>query len=282
MIRRLAAAAALALLAAAAPLPLAARPAPAAHAGAHQRFILLEGGRNFRDVGGWRTAGGQTVRWGRLYRSGSLGRLTPVGEARLERLGITAIVDLRSSEERAGDTNTRLAAAGMGYWTRDYAFASSDVIGRLRDPANHSAAAVRTIMRDAYRAFPREQAPSYRELFARLAAGKGPVVVNCSAGKDRTGLATALVLTALGVPYSTVRHDFLLSNGAPGMASLGAAMNGLLPSAALPPLLGVEPAYLDAAFAQIRRDYGSVDAYLAGELGVDDHVRRQLRENLLR
>jgi protein-tyrosine phosphatase len=274
-------AAALALLAAAAPLPLAARPASAVHAAAHQRFILLEGGRNFRDIGGWRTASGQTVRWGRLYRSGSLGRLTPAGQSRLEGLRIAAIVDLRSSEERASDSNARLAAARMGYWTRDYAFGSSDVVSRLRNPANHSAGRVRAIMLDAYRAFPREQAPSYRELFARLAAGKGPVVVNCSAGKDRTGLAAALVLTAIGVPYGSVRRDFLLSNGAPGMDTLGAAMNGLLPAVAQGPLLGVEPAYLDAAFMQIRRDYGSVDTYLDRELGVNARVRQQLRVNLL-
>ena len=95
-------------------------------------------------------------------------------------------------------------------------------------------------------------------------------------------MAAALVLTVLGVPYSTVRRDFMLSNGAPGMASLGEAMKGLLPPEAMPPLLGVEPAYLDAAFAQIRHDYGSVDTYLVRELGVGPRERRQLRANLLR
>lgn len=260
----------------------ASRPAPATRP-EPGRFILLDGGRNFRDAGGYRTADGRTVRRGLFYRSGSLGRLTPAGEARLESLAIRAIVDLRSTEERASDTNARLASAGMGYWARDYAFSQGNVVALMRDPANHSPAAARAIMLDAYRNFPREQAPGYRELFARLAAGgKGAVVVNCSAGKDRSGLATALVLTALGVPYATVRRDFLLSNGAPGMASLAAAMAGVLPPGAVQPLLGVEPAYLDAAFAQIRHDHGSVNGYLRRELGVGPAQIRQLRARLLR
>lgn len=247
------------------------------------RFVLLDGGRNFRDVGGYRAADGRTVRRGLLYRSGSLGRLTPAGEARLESLGIGTIIDLRSSEERASDTNARLTRAGMGYWARDYGFSQGNIVALMRDPANHTPAAARAIMLQAYRDFPREQAPGYRELFARLAAGgRGAVVVNCSAGKDRTGLATALVLTALGVPYPVVRRDFMLSNGAPGMKSLAAAMTGVLPPGAVRPLLGVEPAYLDAAFAEIRRDYGSVDGYLRRELGVGPAEIRRLKARMLR
>ncbi len=257
------------------------RAAPAAHG----RFILLDGGRNFRDVGGYRTTDGRTVRWNRLYRSGSLGRLTPAGEARLEQLGIGAIIDLRSTEERASDTNARLTAAGLGYWARGYAFSHGNIVTLMRNPANHTPAAARRIMLDAYRNFPREHAPGYRQLFARLGAsagaGKGAVVVNCSAGKDRSGLAAALVLTALGVPYPTIRRDFMLSNGAPGMDSLAAAMAGMLPPAAVPPIMGVEPAYLDAAFAQIRRDYGSVNGYLNRELGVGPAEIRQLRARML-
>ena len=291
----LAPAIALALAAAPSPGGAAARPGPATPAVSVRpaaptptpdRFILLEGGRNFRDVGGYRTADGRTVRRGRFYRSGSLGRLTPAGEARLEQLGIGAIIDLRSTEERASDTNSRLTAAGMGYWARDYAFSQGNIVARMRNPANQSPTAARRIMLDAYRNFPREQAPGYRQLFARLASNSGAtaaaVVVNCSAGKDRSGLAAALVLTALGVPYSDVRRDFMLSNGAPGMNSLAQAMAGVLPPAAVRPLLGVEPAYLDAAFTQIRRDYGSVNGYLRRELGVGPNEIRQLRARLLR
>jgi protein-tyrosine phosphatase len=140
------------------------------------------------------------------------------------------------------------------------------------------------MMLNGYRLQPKEQAGSYRELFSRLLSNKGPLIVNCTAGKDRTGVASALVLTALGVPYETVREDYLLSNGAPGMAMLASSLPG--PFASLPPetmrlLAGVDASYLDAAFDQIRKDYGSVDGYLKNELGMGPKQIKLLRGIML-
>lgn len=263
------------------PLAVTAKAPPAASA-SHERFVPVEGGRNFRDVGGYRTADGRTVRWGVLYRSGSMGNLTPAGKQTIAALHPTSIIDLRSSTERASDDGW--IAAMPGYWTRPYEMSLGDLGRTIGSPGGREPAAIKSMMTFTYRNLPKEQAASYRELFVRLVAGKGAVIVNCSAGKDRTGIASALVLTALGVPYAAVRKDYLLSNGAPGMVTLSAALPG--PLASLPPesaklLLGVDGSYLDATFAGIRQNYGSVEAYLSRELGVGPKELAALRRNML-
>lgn len=262
-----------------------AAPAPlqAASQTAESPFVLMEGGRNFRDVGGYRTADGHTVKSGVLYRSGSLGSLMPKGQETLSALSVASIIDLRSNEERGQDANDFLESV-QGYWARDYSMSHGDMARIFQAGGTPTAASMKAMMAQAYRTLPKEQAPAYREMFARLAQGKEPLVVNCTAGKDRTGVAAALVLTALGVPYETVREDFLLSNNAPGMDSLKGAVAS--PLAALPPevtkpLIGVEPEYLDTAFAQMRQDYGSVESYLEKELGVGPREIAVLRNTML-
>lgn len=258
-------------------------PATATATSSHLRFFAIEGGRNFRDIGGYRTRDGRTVRWGVLYRSGSLGKLGAAGQASISALQPHAIIDLRTTSERASDDGW--AARMPGYWSRNYEMSFADIGHALFVPGGSEPTRVREMMQKGYRTLPEEQAASYRELFARLVEGKAPVIVNCTAGKDRTGVGTALVLTALGVPYATVRRDYLLSNGAPGMASLSAQLGG--PFTSLPPesarlLMGVDGTYLDAAFAQIRQDHGSVDAYLLRQLGVGAKEKAALRRHMLR
>jgi protein-tyrosine phosphatase len=263
-----------------------AREAPAAQqAQASDRFIVLEGGRNFRDVGGYRTADGRTVRWHELYRSGSLANLTPEAIARFNRLHVTSIIDLRSTDERGRDASHWQQQGHYGYWARDYSMGQVDMARFMADPANRTPDGIRAMMMQGYRTLPKELASSYRELFARLSSPhRGAVVVNCTAGKDRTGIGTALVLTALGVPYATVREDFLLSNGAPGMNSLQRDIS--TPAAALSPdlmkpLASVEGEYIDATFDTLKKDYGSVQGYLRTELGVGPRQIAALRRNLL-
>jgi protein-tyrosine phosphatase len=251
------------------------------------RMIEMDGGRNFRDVGGYRTTDGRRVRWATLYRSGSLGSLTPSGMAQLRHLNVRAIIDLRMTDERRRDPNNWLAIANPGYWTRDYRLGgdSASLAQVFKDPAKLTPDSVRAAMVHGYQTMPRELAPQYRELFARLLAPEdGAVVVNCTAGKDRTGIAAALVLTALGVPYKTVREDFLLSNTGLGMTSLAGSISpqiAALPPEIAKPLLGVEGPYLDAAFDQLRRDYGSVEGYLETELGIGPAQVAVLKRRML-
>jgi protein-tyrosine phosphatase len=275
------------VLALAFPCSLAAKEKDVTAAVAEIRMIPMEGSRNFRDVGGYRTADGRTVRWNTLYRSGSLGNLQKDGMARLRAMDIRAIIDLRMTAERARDQSNWLSIAGLGYWTRDYQLGGDEasLAQVFRDPSKLTADAVRAMMIQGYRTMPKELAPQYRALFARLIAPvKGAVVVNCTAGKDRTGIGTALVLTALGVPYETVREDYLLSNTGLNMDSVRGAISpqlASLPPEVIKPLVGVEGAYLDAAFAQLIAEYGSVAGYLFKELGVGPAQIAALKRRML-
>jgi len=250
------------------------------------REIALTGGDNFRDVGGYRTADGHAVAWGKLYRSASVGRYTAEDQALIRKLSVGSIIDLRSTRERQGDKAPWMQTAGVGYWTRDYDLSGGNLGALFAKGAQLDAAAMRGVMIQGYRGFPKEQAASYRMLFERLLTSDKAVIVNCTAGKDRTGLGVALVLSALGVPYETIMEDYLLSNtlldadALRADAGMNAAMSAL-PADVAKPLLGVERAYLDAAFEQINKDYGSVDAYLAQELGVDAAARKQLHKRML-
>jgi len=257
-------------------------PAPVTAA---DHVVKVDGARNFRDAGGYATADGHVVKRHSLYRSGSLGQISEEGRRELQALGIVGIVDLRTTQERARDGNDWLAHAGLGYWARDYGMSKGDMGAFFADPAHRTPEGVRAMMIGAYQRLPFEQAESYKVLFAKLAAPtEGAVVVNCTAGKDRTGIATALVLTALGVPYETVKRDFLLSNDTIDPRELQAHLSG--PIAALPPesaapLLRVEGDYLDAAFAAIRAKDGSVEGYLRAELGVGPAELAAIRKRLL-
>lgn len=269
------------------PCSLAAEQQEANSSTADTRMIPMEGSRNFRDVGGYLTADGRTVRWNALYRSGSLGNLQKAGMARLRNMDIRAIIDLLMTTERSRDQSNWLSIAGMGYWTRDYQLGDDEasLAQIFRDPSKLTADSMRAMMTQGYRTMPKELAPQYRELFARLIApSKGAVVLNCTAGKDRTGIGTALVLTALGVPYETVREDYLLSNTGLNMDSVQGAISpqlASLPPEVLQPLVGVEGEYLDAAFAQMKADYGSIEAYLEQELGVGPVEIETLKRRML-
>jgi protein-tyrosine phosphatase len=270
------------LLAFAAPATLASIAPVRAEAAA--RFVQLDGAQNFRDVGGYRTVNGETVKHGVLYRSGTLGGLSARGQAQLAGLRPVAIVDLRTTEERSHDRNGDWLVAQPGYWAKDGGMSLGDLRKLFGDPSKLTAEIMRESMTAAYRTMYKEQTPGYRVLFARLLDGEGPVVLNCTAGKDRTGIGAALVLTALGVPYATVREDFLLSNAGVDPAKLAGTTGSPLaafPPEVVAPLLGVEGPYLDAAFDQIRQDHGTVENFLARELGVGPDQITQLHRRML-
>ena len=154
-----------------------------------------------------------------------------------------------------------------------------------RDPA-----AARETMRRAYTTLPFRPAlvAAMTEYFSEVARLEGPSLVNCMAGKDRTGIAVALLQRALGVHADDVMADYLLTNTAGDSASRIASggmtirtITGELEPEALKVMMGVAPEYLDTAFATIREAHGSEAAYLAEVLGVDEAAREALRARLV-
>lgn len=248
-------------------------------------LLPLEGGFNLRDMGGYATMDGRTVKRGMLYRSGVMSLLTEADEAHLASLGIATVCDLRRPGERKRDPTRWCEPAGAFYWSRDYT-ESSGVLSELLHGPGTTASRVREMMLSLYPEILVDHASSYRFLFERLAGGHVPLLFNCSAGKDRTGIAALLILSVLGVPRETIIEDYLLTNRyadfdrllAAGRA--GADRFREIDPAVLEPLFAADADYLVTAFDSLDRDHGGVDAYLAA-IGVDDAARGRLHDLLL-
>jgi len=248
-----------------------------------ERLLPLAGGNNFRDLGGYATAEGKRVKWGSLYRSGSMVDLTDADYRYLNQLGIVMVCDLRSSEERSDEPTLWQAQAAPQRLERDYELEVGQLYAALLQPGI-STEEVKAVFADFYREVPEQFAAHYRDMFAALVAGKAPLAFNCSAGKDRTGVGAALLLTALGVDREVVMEDYLLSNKyyKPRAAQSGgddatSRMLAALPQELLAVLMGVDRMYLEATFEAIETRHGSVEAYLDEVLGVDAAALASLR-----
>lgn len=246
-----------------------------------ERLVPLEQGSNFRDIGGYPGFGGKHVRWGMIYRSGGTPMLTDADVQRVRSL-VGEMVDLRSSEERSL-APTRVE--GVNYSAVGYSMSRISSLS----PTTPST------MGSSYRNFPAMLAPHMKIVFAKLLANQGAVVYNCSAGQDRTGFATAMVLSALGVPRDVILSDYHLSttyrrpeNEMPRFDAAAQAANPVAaffasyqkdPSAAVPrPLYDANHrAFLEVALDEVETTWGSVDKYLAKEAGVGPAELARLR-----
>jgi protein-tyrosine phosphatase len=250
-----------------------------------RRVISLEGGRNFRDLGGYLTLDGRRVKWGRLYRSGSMAWLTAADYERLSKLAIKTICDLRTVQERTAEPNKWCEVANIGYWAREH----SDSFGELRKvmvSGVSTAEMARAAMIDGYRQLPFEQAPAHQALFSRLAAGEVPLVFNCAAGKDRAGTAAAVILSALGVPRETVVEDYVLTDRVVDLEAIFMdrkrknELTGQTRGVATA-ILKADASYLHAALDAVEEKHGTVTAYLRDALGITEDTLFTIRQSLL-
>ncbi|WP_340316284.1 tyrosine-protein phosphatase [Rhizorhabdus argentea] len=248
-------------------------------------LLPLEGGFNLRDMGGYAAADGRTVKRGMLFRSGVMSLLTEADERHLGSLGIATVCDLRRGGERRRDPTRWCEPAGAFYWSRDYAEASGVFTEMLRSSAA-TAEAVRQTMLGLYRDILVDHAPSYRFLFERLIAGHVPLLFNCTAGKDRTGVAAALILSVLGVDRDMIVEDYLLTNRYADFSRLMSRKDGeisryrTVAREVLAPVFTADADYLAMMFDSLERDHGGIDAYLQA-IGVDEGAKARLRELLL-
>lgn len=257
-----------------------------------QRMVALQGGRNFRDLGGYSAADGRRVKWQQIYRSGTLTYLTDADHLELGPRSIRTICDLRSNSERIAEP-AGWRAKDIVSLTWDYETSLLHIPG-MKHPPSFTAERARAGMIDLYTRLPDAMSELYARLFAALADGRTPLLVNCAAGKDRTGVAVALVLTALGVPRETVLEDYILTNRVahlhqeiqrrPGTGvGLGDGVSLLrdISSEARLSLLDASPQYLNATFDSIDRRYGSISHYLQLRLGMTPDRLQALRMHLL-
>ncbi|MGW6870220.1 tyrosine-protein phosphatase [Streptomyces sp. NPDC054901] len=242
------------------------------------RLIALEGTANFRDAGGYRTTNGQWVRMGEIYRSDALNKLTANDLAKLQRLRVKTIFDLRMEDERTKDADK--VPAGAKYVVADV-FAGSGSFQSLPKTPDEAVKAMIDAEKNMVSGEGGKKA--YTQVFQGIQNDRGrSVLFHCTAGKDRTGWANAALLTALGVPRATVEADYLASNDYRKAAN-DAILSHLPPqqAAVYKPLLDVRPEYLNAGYDEVKAEYGTFDRYLKDGLGVDSRELRELREDLL-
>ena len=261
------------------------------------RHIDLEGQPNFRDLGGYETVDGRTVKWGQVYRSGELPRLTDADVARLEKLGIRTVVNFLTEEEievrgpdrlPAGVTEIGLPmeSGNMGDLT--------NVVLEARTTGDFSKVPP-DLNPDLHRRLTVEAREYYASLLREIAdPANRPLVFHCSHGVHRTGTATAILLSALGVPWETVREDYLLSNTyrhqeiehrLTQLRDLFAEANGIpleeVDTTNMNAFYILQDAYIDAALEQAIEDLGSMESYIRDGLGLSDEDVAALKNQLL-
>jgi len=255
---------------------------------AEARRLPVEGARNLRDIGGYRTVDGRTVRRGLVLRGGHPGDLTEAGRAGFAALGLRAIVDLRSNGERASHPFPEEIRPGAHYWSRDYEISGGDLVALLRDTAA-AAEQMRQRMIQTYTRLPYEQAPGIAAALRLAADGGGPMLVNCTAGKDRTGVTCAVLLAALGVPQEHVIEDYALTEW---LEDPDAGLFWVDPEGPHAYLLSVDPAvwrmlnrsdpdYIRTTYATLESAHGSIEGFISGELGISPDELERLREVML-
>ena len=241
------------------------------------RALPLVGASNFRDLGGYVGAGGRTVKWRQLFRSDHLAALTAHDQQVLTALGLARSIDFRGQIESAAHT---YRLPGVAYHHLDIELtliqqALAQPLTRQQLTAHDAL----ELMHATYQGFVYEAAPRFAELFRLLLDGQpAPLVFHCTAGKDRTGFAAALILHALGVPRAVVMHDYLLTNT---LYRRPVGLGGHAPDEVLAVLWRVQEDFLEAALHLVDGEYGGMDTYLADVLGVDAAAQRELAARYL-
>ena len=257
--------------------------------GGNERVLPFAGIHNFRDYGDYPAAGGR-VAAGRLYRSAQHQGASPEDLLKVGALGLSTVVDLRGARERDAAPCPRPEGfAARVIFTDEETAGLAPHLQAAREA--DGAGGIRAAMCRGYAAMPFRPflVQVMRAYFAMLASDDGPTLVHCAAGKDRTGLAVALLHFLLGVHRDDMMADYLLTNVAghvearieAGASVIRSQYGTTLSDDAIRALMMVESDYLDAAFAGIVERHGSLDAYLHDELAVDTERRDAIKARLL-
>jgi len=249
------------------------------------RSLHIPSATNFRDSGGYRTQDGHWVRMGLVYRSNGLDALSAADHNQLQNLQLHLVCDLRLDEERQRSPDPAFANA-RGISANVSAGSAHRAEGLRVAMGSANPSALKNFMKGAYRDFvdlPSAQA-AYHELFERLADPSNlPTVFHCTAGKDRTGWAQAILLSILHVPRKTILQDYVLTDRFMSAATF-LQIHKLLPEAteqASNAIVRADPAYLETAFKEVDERYGSFDNYLHKGLHLEPATLAAIRANFL-
>ncbi|MGK0374352.1 MAG: protein-tyrosine phosphatase [Arenicella sp.] len=268
-----------------------------------QRILKIEGVINFRDLGGYQTNDGFTVSWGKIYRSAQLDRMTDQGAKDMASLGIKTVIDLRFSDETKRYPTMRHAVpdAEILSWHEEFqdnGADKGDAIKRLWQQSleSNDPAQVREAMRLNYPKKLYSHQAIYKKMLMRLVEQQTPLVFHCAAGKDRTGVAAALILSLLGVSDELIIEDYLLTQaetenllssfhagGASGPQANSDFQQKLAsyPRALVQPVFDADLSYITTLMDYVSEQYGSFNQYASRVLSFDADDVARLRQRLL-
>lgn len=236
---------------------------------------------NFRDLGGITLSNGRVLRDHMIFRSGELYGLGEQGKVELDKLGIDCIFDLRSYGE--AENKPDYVPQGAAYYNLPAARTKRRMVVNPDDvvkmipvwlPSKVTRGAYRVLLKKWYRKFPFDN-PAYRKIFEAMDEGK-KILFHCTAGKDRTGIASMLVLLALGADLDTVKQDYMLSNlyrqetGKQYVEQFAGYKHYGKYRKILPMTCKVEMRFFNSAYNRIIRKYGDVKTFLLKEYDIDD------------
>ncbi|GGF37457.1 tyrosine-protein phosphatase [Echinicola rosea] len=248
-----------------------------------QKNLGLEASPNFRELGGIETKDGKTVKDHMIYRSGSFTALPEGDKEKLAETGITTVIDFRSDyeiEREPDDIPASLNAEWINSSIGNIDPKSMQQFMKVLTGPSFSTDQVDSLMIAANKGFV-DNITDFKPLFDHLMEKDEVVLFHCSAGKDRTGFASSLLLHALGADWDTIMADYLRSNEAVGKVDKSKLEMYGIPKERAEYMMGVKAPYLEAAWEGIREKYGDVDTMLEEELGIGKKEKKQLRKKYL-
>lgn len=249
------------------------------------RKIVLDGTSNTRELGGYKTEDGRSLKWGVLYRSDKLSELTDADQEYLLQLGIKRVIDFRSSEEKQNEPDQLPS-------TLKYIEMPIEADGAIRPKVEAILKGdlnedVGAILVETNKEFISDFSGVYKGFIESLIENQEPTLFHCTAGKDRAGFAAALVLLAVGVPEKIVIEDYMKTNKYTEetiqdyINKINLYSLGSVDAEILRPLLGVEERFIRAALDEIKQKYGNVENFIRDELKIRDESIIELKNFLL-
>jgi protein-tyrosine phosphatase len=247
---------------------------------------------NFRDIGGYPAGNGHKIKSRLIFRSGELSGLTPADQQAVTALNIRYEIDLRTDAERSANPSN---------WGKKVPQVISISVGMPRDSAPQASIRQFSEVKDAAQAKMQmagttanlaiNGAADIGKVLGELAKANGPALIHCTAGKDRTGVTVAVLMTVLGASREDVYHEYLRSNESvraqlerqKARQESGRDVNGLsgLDPSVVQAMMGTDSIYLDAVFREIDAKYGSFDGYTRNGLKISAAQIAQLRKTFV-
>lgn len=247
------------------------------------RLISLDGTVNFRDLGGIATKNGDTVVSGKLFRSDKLSELSDADHKLLKDLEITTFIDFRTQGEFDKEPdNLPESAVYFKYPIGDNSWAQQDFMTEI---VKMNAAELEQMLVQLYTDIPVKYADSYKSFFQQLLVSEGNLVYHCTAGKDRTGIASAIILDILGVDWDVIKAEYELSTDYRSKANSKYVREFSkygISEEKTRVMMGVKASYLDSIFSRIESEFGSKNLYYQKALGLGVKERKAMRDKFLK